>query len=163
MLESLGIAPPQILINIVGFVVLFGLLSKFLYQPIQNVLEERRLRIHEDQEAAARHRVEMEQRQRELEERLSQIESEVRDRMQAAEKEAQQVRSQLLSEAAGERERIIESGLSELRREREKAMVEIRNLVAELAVTAAAKIIESELDLEAHRAMIDDIVEHGVQ
>ncbi len=163
MLESLGIALPQILINIVGFLLLFGLLSKFLYQPIQNVLEERRQRVHQDLEAAARHRLDMEQRQRELEERLSQIESEVRDRMQAAEREAQQVRAQMLAEATGERERVVEAGLAELRREREKAMVEIRDLVADLAITAAAKIIEQELDLEAHRAMIDDIVEHGVQ
>lgn len=163
MLETLGIAPPQILINIVGFLLLFGLLSKFLYQPIQNVLEERRLRVQQDLDAAARHRLEMEQRQRELEERLSQIESEVRDRMQAAEKEAQQVRATMLSEAASERERLLEGGLAELRREREKAMVEIRDLVADLAITAAAKIIEQELDLEAHRAMIDDIVEHGVK
>lgn len=163
MLESLGIAGPQILINIVGFLLLFALLSKFLYQPIQNVLEERRHQVQQDLDAAAKHRSEMEQRQRELDDRLSQIESEVRDRMQAAEKEAQQVRTQMLSEAATERERVIESGLSELRREREKAMVEIRDLVADLAVTAAAKIIEQELDLDAHRAMIDDIVEHGVQ
>lgn len=161
--ESLGIAAPQILIQIIGFALLFWLLSKFLYAPIVSMLEQRRAQILKDQEEAAEHRRTMEARSGELERRLSQIEAEVRDRMQAAERDAQKTREELLSQARTERDKIIDAGIAELRREREKALVEIRNLVADLAVTAAGKIIEEELDLDAHRAMVDDIVEHGVQ
>ena len=163
MFETLGIAPPQILINIIGFLILFGFLRKVLYGPITSMLEQRQAQIRRDRDEAEQYRSEMERRNTELETRLSQIEAEVRDRMQAAERDAQKLREELLATARTEREKIVEAGLSELRREREKALVEIRNLVADLSILAAGKIIERELDVAAHRQMIDDIVEHGVQ
>lgn len=160
---SLGIAPIQIVINAVGFLVLLFLLNKFLFGPVGTILEQRRERIVSDRAEAERFRSEMERRNRELEQRLGNIEAEVRDRMQRAEREAQTFREQQLEEARRERERIVEAGIAELRREREKMLVEIRDLVADLATVAASKIIETELDLDAHRKMVDDIVEHGVQ
>ncbi|NUP98301.1 MAG: F0F1 ATP synthase subunit B [Armatimonadetes bacterium] len=163
VLESLGIAPIQILIQMVGFALLFLLLRKLLYQPIGSILERRREQIRTDRQEAERHRADMERRAGELEQRLSQIETEVRDRMQSAERESQKAREELLTLARAERDKIVEAGLAELRREREKTLVEIRNLVADLAVLAAGKIVEQELDVQAHRAMIDDIVEHGVR
>lgn len=163
VLESLGITLPQIIIQMIGFLILLWLLSKFLYKPVLSMLELRREQIRTDREEAERHRVEMERRSAELETRLSQLETEVRDRMQAAEREAARLREEMLTAARQERERLVEAGVAELRREREKALVEIRNMVADLAILAAGKVIEEELDLDAHRAMIDDIVEHGVQ
>lgn len=160
---SLGIHPVQILMNMVGFAVLFWLLRKFLFAPIGNMLEARNLQIQNDLEQAEQHRRQMAAAQGELEQRLANIETEVRNRIQAAEREAQRLREQLLAEAREERERIVEAGVAELRREREKALVEIRNLVADLSMLAAGKIVEAQLDVEAHRAMIDDIVEHGVR
>lgn len=163
LFDSLGIAPPQILIHIVGFAILVAFLKKVLYQPIGKILAQRQDTIRRDRHDAAQFRDEMKRRSGELEERLAHLETEVRDRIQAAEREAQRVREELLDQARGERDRIVEAGLAELRREREKALVEIRNLVADLAIKAAGNIIERELDLTAHRAMIDDIVEHGVR
>lgn len=159
----LGIHPIQILINAVGFLVLYWLLSKFLFKPVESMLETRREQIRGDLEAAAAEREAMSRQHAELERRLATLETEVRDRIQAAEREAQALREQLLLEARAERERILQAGLAELAREREKALVEIRDLVADLAMLAAGKVVEAELDLDAHRAMIDDIVEHGVK
>lgn len=163
LFSSLGIAPVQIALHAVGFLVLFALLRKFMFGPVQSMLEARRQQIAHDRAEAARQRTESERRSAELAERLDNLEAEVRDRMQAAEREAQRVRELLLEEARAEREKIVEAGLTELRREREKLLVEIRNTVADLAILAAGRIVESELDVDAHRAMIDDIVEHGVR
>lgn len=160
---SLGIAPIQILINLIGFLALFLLLRKFLFAPVGNVLQEREVRIAGDRDAAAASRAEMERRTAELDRRLANIEAEVRDRMQAAERDAQKAREQMLGEARAERDRLVEAGVAELHREREKMLVEIRDLVADLATGAAAKIIERELDVTAHRALIDDLVEHGIR
>ncbi len=163
VLASLGIVPVQILLNIVGFLVLLALLRKFMFGPISTMLTARREQIAHDRQEAARLRAESEGRLAELSSRLDNIEAEVRDRMQAAEREAQAVREELLTEARADREKILDSGLAELRREREKLLVEIRDMVADLAIVAAGKIVEAELDVDAHRAMIDDIVEHGVR
>jgi F-type H+-transporting ATPase subunit b len=161
--SSLGITPPQIVSNILAFAVLVWLLRKFLFTPISNVLELRADRVKADRDEASRLRRVAAQQQSELERRLAGIESEARDRIQAAEREAATVREDLLAAARGERDRIIAAGHNELRREREKLLTELRDVVADLAMAAAAKVIERELDVKAHRAIIDDIVEHGVK
>jgi F-type H+-transporting ATPase subunit b len=163
VLQTLGIIPIQIGINIVAFGVLYWLLSKFLFRPIGNALEERAERVKADRDEAAKLRDDMRSQSAELEKRLANIETEARDRIQAAEHEARGLRETMLAEARGEREHVVAAGVAELRREREKLLVEIRDLIADLATAAAGRIIERELDVEAHRAMIDDIVEHGVR
>jgi len=163
MLQTLGIHPSQLLINIVSFLILFFLLKKVLFAPINRVLEDRAERIKQDRDEAVRLRDEAAANQAMLEQRLANIEAEARDRMQAAERDARAVREQLLEEARGERDKVVQAGIAELRREREKLLTEVRDLVADLSMAAAAKIIERELDVNAHRALIDDIVEHGVK
>jgi len=163
MLQTLGIHPSQLLINIVSFLILFFLLKKVLFAPINRVLEDRAERIKQDRDEAMRLRDEAAASQAMLEQRLANIEAEARDRMQAAERDARAVREQLLEEARGERDKVVQAGIAELRREREKLLTEVRDLVADLSMAAAAKIIEREMDVNAHRALIDDIVEHGVK
>lgn len=163
VLKSLGIQPVQMVLNAVAFLLLLAFLRKFLFGPVGKILADRREQVLRDRQEAEQYRADMERRNAELEHRLSQIEAEVRDRMQVAEREARKLREEMLAEAREEREKVVAAGLSELRREREKALVEIRNLVADLSILAAGRIIEQELDLKAHRAMIDDIVEHGVR
>ena len=163
MLQTLGIHPSQLLINIVSFLILFFLLKKVLFAPITGVLEDRAERIKADRDEAMRLRDEAAASQAMLDQRLGNIEAEARDRMQAAERDARAVREQLLEEARAERDKVVQAGIGELRREREKLLTELRDLVADLSMAAAAKIIERELDTDAHRALIDDIVEHGVK
>lgn len=163
VLTDLGLAGPAVLLHAVAFVLLYLVLRKVLFGPVGSLLEERRRQIVTDRQEAEALRADMERRSGELQRRLDNIEAEARDRMHAAEREARAAREQLVDEARSEQKRIIENGLSELRREREKALADIRNLVADLAIVAASKVIEREMDVEAHRAMIDDLVEHGVE
>lgn len=163
MLETLGIHPSQLVINIISFLVLFFLLKKVLFAPINGVLEDRAERIKADRDEAERLRDAAAASGAQLEQRLTNIEAEARDRIQAAERDARAVREQLLEEARAERDKVVQAGIAELRREREKLLVEVRDLVADLSMSAAAKIVERELDINAHRALIDDIVEHGVK
>jgi F-type H+-transporting ATPase subunit b len=162
-MESLGIVPAQILINIIGFLVVYWLLRFLLYGPITRALEDRAGRIKTDRDEAARLREDMVARNATLEQRLAGIETEARDRIAAAEREARALREQLLAEARAERGQVVAAGLADLAKEREKLLTEVRDLVADLAVAAAAKIVERELDVEGHRALIDEIVEHHVR
>ena len=163
MLEMLGFHPSQLIIQIVAFACLYFLLKKVLYGAIVRVLDERAQRIGADRDEAAALRAAAATTQAELEQRLGNIESEARDRMQVAEREARAAREQMLAEARAEREKLVAAGIADLRREREKLLTELRDLVADLSMAAAAKIVERELDVNAHRALIDDIVDHGVK
>jgi len=159
LLSQLYLKPRLLVIQILGFVLLWYLLQKFLYAPINTLLQEREQRIRQNDQRAEEHRQQMEQLRAEYEQRLAEIEREARDRIQVATREAQAARDEILAEARAERERIVAAGVDDIRREKEKALVEIRDQVAELALFAAGRVIERSLDEPAHRALIDEIVD----
>ena len=53
-MEALGINVPGLVTQIVGFLILFGILYLLLYKPILRMLDQRSVRIRESLEAAQR-------------------------------------------------------------------------------------------------------------
>jgi F-type H+-transporting ATPase subunit b len=155
----LNIKPPLLLVNIVGFVLLWMLLKKFLWKPAGEFLAQRQQTIQNTIDEAERQRAEMQRMREEYEQRLEEIEQEHRDRIQAAQREAHAARDELLAEARAERDRVVAAGVREIQREKEKALVEIRDQVADLAVLAAAQVIGRELDERTHRSLISGVIE----
>lgn len=159
LLQQLGIEPKVLLIQIVGFVLLYLLLKRFLFGPIGNLLRQREeeiqstfRQIEADQAAAERARTELEQR-------LTRIETEARERMQAVLREAQALREEILSEAHKQAETIVENGRQEIEREKQKALVELREEMANLTILAAGKILGEALDRDRHRRLIEEFIQ----
>lgn len=163
MQEHLGINPRDLLIQMGGFLVLLWLLRQYLFDPISKILEERGTRIKQKMDEAERHSLEMKTMRDEYEQRIAKIETEARDRIQAAMKEAQAAKEEMLDTARTEAEKLIARGKSEAYREKQKALVEMRDQIADLAIQAASRVVEKNLDEAAHRELIDDIIEHGVR
>ncbi len=158
MLDAFGIDAKFILVQAVGFLILVFVLAKYTFGPIYNLLQARQDKIRHDLDEAESRRVEMQRLQREYEERLAQIEDEARDKIQAAVKEAQAAREELIARAQEDSQRIARRGLEDIEREREKAMAEMRDQLAELAVTAASRVIKRNLDAQSHTQLIDEVI-----
>lgn len=163
LLQSLGIDPKLLAVQVVGFLVLLALLGRFLYAPLTNLLQERSERIRRDLEEAERHRQEMEKLRAEYEKHLANIEQEARDRLQEAMRQAYAAREQLLAAARAEAEEMRARALEEIRLERDKLRVELRDEMVDLAVRIAERIIERSLDAEAHRRLLDDLLERTLK
>ena len=154
----LAISWQALLLQIVGFILLVLVLKKYLFGPINGVLEARQNdiqgtldQIHQDRQA-------METSRREYEARLATIEAEARDRIQAAIKEAQEMKDEIVGSARGEAERLVSHAREEIVREKQQALVELRTQVADLAVNAAGKILHRSVDDRAHRELINDFI-----
>ena len=158
MLEALGIEWQFLLIQMVGFLILVGLLTKFAFGPIYGLLQQRQDTIRHDLDEAESRRVEMERLQREYETRLAQIEDEARDKIQAAVRDAQTARDEIIARAQAESQRIVERGNEDIQRERDKAMAEMRDQLADLVVRAASRVIQQNLDPRSHARLIDDVI-----
>ncbi|MBI4872232.1 MAG: F0F1 ATP synthase subunit B [Candidatus Riflebacteria bacterium] len=163
MLDNLAINGRDLLVQMGGFLLLFWLLSRYLFSPLSQVISEREHRIKEKMDEAERNSLEMQAMRDEYQRRIAAIETESRDRIQSAMKEALAAKDRLLEEARVEAEKLLERGREELVREQQKAMVETRDQIVDLAIHCAEKLIERNIDEKAHRAMIDDIIEHGVR
>jgi F-type H+-transporting ATPase subunit b len=158
ILNSFGIDPTFLLIQIIGFLVLIFILSKFAFGPIYKMLEARQGTIRGNLDEAENRRNEMVRLQHEYEERLAKIEEEARDKIQGAVKEAQAARDEILTKAREESTRIVERGQQEIDSERAKAMVEMRNQIAEMAIAAATQAVRGNLNAQNHSALIEQAI-----
>ena len=158
LLEQLAIDPKLIVVNIIGFLLLFWLLKKLMYKPITQMLDTRKEDIQSTYDAAEAHKDSMEELRKDYERRLAGIEAEAHEKIQAAVKEAQGIRDQIVGEARTKAEAVLQRGAEEIERERQKAITELRQEVANLAIGASSKILERDVDDAAHRKLVDDFI-----
>jgi len=160
-IDSLGISLPTLIAQIVNFVVLFGLLYLVAYKPIMRLLDERSRKIKESMEQTEL-----------IKQQAAQADEEVKQRIEAAAREGQEtvtkalrtgneVRQQAQQEARQEAEALINRARVEIQRERDEAIDDLRQEFADLTIMAAEKVIERSLDREAHRQLIDKVLEES--
>jgi len=158
LLETLNISPPALLVNMVGFVLLFLLLRKIYFGPISRFLDEREHGIRRSLEEAEVARQEAQAERDRLRGELEQIEQTARDHIQRATREAAEARDEIVRAARAEAETVLARGTEQLRREKEKALVEIKDHAADIAVDACEAILRRTLTDDRHRLLIDEFL-----
>ena len=93
-MEALGINLAQLITQTVGFLVLLWLLSKFLYRPVLNVLDDRSARIKESLDSAEKAKEEAAETQAKIEKQIVEAREEGQARIAEAQQMAQQQQQQ---------------------------------------------------------------------
>ena len=131
--------------QVVTFLVLIFILSKFAWKPISSALTERETTIDQALNAAANAKIELANMQVSNEKLLQETRLE-RDKVI---KEAHSAASAMITEAkekaAAEGARQLELARKAIEIEKQSAMVEIRNQAANLALQIAEKLMKKEL------------------
>ena len=152
---ALTVHPYWVLVSIVQFLLLFWLLRRFLWGPVQATLQRRADRIREGLEAAEAAKREREQMKVEVERLLAEARQEaaaIADRTtQAAEAAAAQIREQAKAEA----DRVRERGRTDAQQLHDQALAQLRSEVANMVVLAASRILGREIRPEQHQALIE--------
>ena len=158
ILHSLGIEPLAVITQIIGFAILLWILNRLLYKPLFGTLAQRQADINATYEQLDADRQRMETTRREYEQRLAGIEEEAREKIQTAVKEAQSLRDNLVADARIQVETMIEQGRNESERDRQRAFLEMRSQIVTLAVSAAGKVIDANLDGARQTKLVDDFI-----
>lgn len=160
-MEALGINLPGLIAQIVNFLLLLYLLSRFAFKPILEMLDERSQRIKEGLEAAERARQEAAQAQANMQVQLDTALKEGQAIIEQAAKAAEQLRQEILAEAQKEAEALLVRARAEFQLERDKALLEMRRQFADLTIIAAEKVIGDSLDKAKHQRMIQEVLEES--
>jgi len=160
-LSKLGINLPLLIAFIVSFVILFALLSLFLYKPVMKMLDERSKRIKESVERAEATREEYAH----AEEEVKKLISKAREDGQALVSQASQIGEKLKEEAKEgarkEAQAIVDRTRAELEEEREGIIDDLRREFVDISISAAEKVIKETLDKERHRRLIEETLEES--
>jgi F-type H+-transporting ATPase subunit b len=75
----------------------------------------------------------------------------------------EEMRQKAQEEAKKEAEALLARARNEIRRERDGVIDDLRREFADLTILAAGKVIDRTLDREAHRQLIDKVLEEGTE
>jgi len=160
-LAGLGINLPTLLAQIINFAILFGLLYLVAYKPIMRVLDARSRKIKESMEQTELIKEQAAHAEQEAEKRIEAASKEGQEVIARAIRTGEEVRQQTQQEARQEAESLIARARTEIQQERDDAIDELRKEFADLTILAAEKVIERSLDKDAHRQLIDKVLEES--
>jgi F-type H+-transporting ATPase subunit b len=152
---GLTVQPYWVLVAIVQFLVLFFLLQRFLWGPIQKTLQARADRIREGLEAAEAAKRERAQMQVEVERLLGEARREAAAIAERTTKAAEAAAVEIRAQAKAEGDRLRERAKADAEQLHQQALSQLRGEVASMAVLAAGRILGKEVDANAHQALIE--------
>jgi F-type H+-transporting ATPase subunit b len=151
--------PRVLIVQALGFLLVYGVFKYFLFQPILSILETRRREISSEYEAADAQRASADELKAQYERHLAAIAEETHKKIAEAVKEGQSMREEILANSRSQAEQILVRAQEEISRESERAMAELKTKVAGLTVEAAGRLIGESMDDEKHHRMVSSFID----
>jgi F-type H+-transporting ATPase subunit b len=153
---KLGISLPLLLAFVINFIILFALLSKFLYKPVLKMLDERTRKMKESMEWAEATKRDYEQAKAEVQRQIEKGREEAQAIIAQALQKGEGLKEEARKEAALQAKAIVEKARLELEAERDKMVEDLRKEFVSLLILASEKVIRQTLDREKQSRVIAD-------
>jgi len=160
-IDELGISVPTLIAQIINFGILFLLLYLVAYRPILRMFDERSKKIKDSVDQAEYIKEQVARTEEEAAQRIEAATKEGQEMVARAVKTGEEVRQKAGVDAKAEAEVLIQRARTEIQRERDEAIDGVRKAFADLTVQAAEKVIDRSLDKEAHREIIEKVLEES--
>jgi F-type H+-transporting ATPase subunit b len=142
----------------VSFFSLWILMRYVCLPPLMKVRQQRAQQVLADQEAAATAETQAEQVRRDYDATLAEARAEANRIVEEARVAAEQRRSEEVRAVETEIADQRQASMTELDAARAEALGQLKGEVAQLAVSAASKVVQSDLDVAGNQATIDEYV-----
>ena len=144
--------------TIITFVILMVLLRSVAWKPLLTALQDREQRIKDALDQADTAREEAEKQNEENRAAMELAQSEVRKAISEGRELAERVAQEVRERAEGEAGQLLEQARRTIQQERDQAVQELRNQVADLAIMAARKILDDQIDEGRGRQIVDETI-----
>src|SRR5262245_16080351 len=150
---------PQVLTQILGFLLMVWILRRYAWGPLLAMLEARREKIAGEFKEADRLKGEAIELKARYDADLKGIEAQARQRLTEAVAEGQRVAGEIRAQAQKDAAQRIENAADEILREREKAKEVLKGQVIDLSMRTAEKILRQKLDDPAQRKLTAEFID----
>lgn len=161
MVEALGIDLKEIIFAVANFLILLGVLTKFMYKPFLANLERRKQMIEDAISNAEAVNKRADEKMNNYDKKIAGAEREAAGIINNAKIKADKQASQIIDDANEKAALIMRKAEQEIERQKEIAVNEAKDQIGMLAVMAAEKIIEKELDENGQTQIIDSILDEA--
>jgi len=144
--------------QIVVFLAFLGLMKKYLYGPLSDLMEQRSAKIAAGLAAADAGKEARARAEAEVALQLKEARGKAQEILTASEKRAAEIEEEMITKARGDAQQIVDAAREEVGAEVNKARQTLRKEVADLAMLAAERILDVELDEKRHAKLIGDVI-----
>lgn len=145
--------------TIVTFIVVALVLRLTAWKPIISMLDERERTIREAIEGAKRERMEAEKLLAEQKTAVAQARKEAADLVRKNQAEVEAARQAALAQAKKDADDLLDQARRTIADERNRAVAEIKATAVDLAISAAGKLLEANLDEQRQRQLAEDFLQ----
>lgn len=149
---------PEVFIIIANTIVLFLILKKILFKPVMNIMDEREADIKSDIEQGKKAKEEGLKFKSEYETKVGAARSEGQQIVEMAKRRAEEKSSEIIANAKQEAENIKTKASADIEKERQQAYNDVKGEISSIALLAASKVIEKDIDKSKHEELIDEFI-----
>ncbi|MFQ7472719.1 MAG: F0F1 ATP synthase subunit B [Anaerovoracaceae bacterium] len=139
-------------------IVLFLVLKKFFFEKIRNFTENRSNSIQDAFDSAEAVNRRADEKMQNYNKRIANVEAEGRELIKEAKIKADAQAREIIEDANKQASEILSKAEKNIEREKAKAMEEVRQEIAALAILAAEKIVEKEIQNVGQDEIIDEVI-----
>lgn len=149
----------QILIALANLTILFLLLKKFLFKPVEKILKKREEELNGQYEKANIARQSAEDAKSEYEARLNGAKLKADDIINEATAAANARSEKIVDGAREEADAIVRRAQTQAELEKARAQKEIKDEIVDVSSLLAEKLLEREINADDHKKLIDSFID----
>ena len=148
----------QILISLINLLIMYLILKKFLFKPVQNIIATRKQQVENLYTEAQEKLGSAETMRSQYEEKLATARDEADGIVCNAQQTAQRRSDAMIAEATQQASHIKQRAESEITQEKKQMLSDVRSEISDLAVEIASRIVGREIRKEDHDSFVDDFI-----
>ena len=156
--ELVGIVPWTFIAQICNLFLQVYLIKRFLFKPINAMLEKRRAMADAEIQDAVKAKEEAIAMKSEYEQNMLEAKNKANEIVTNAQKTAAIQSEEMLKEASQQAAAMKAKAESDIAQEKRKAVNEVKNEIGGMAMEIAGKVIEREINKEDHAKLIDEFI-----
>ncbi len=149
----------QILISLANLVILFLILKKLLFKPVNKVLDERQQILESKYLEADKAAAQADESKKEWEKKLRNSETEAAAILKTASDDAKRIGEKIVAEAKDKAEGIVRQAQTEAELEHHKAIEGIKREVVDISASLTEKLLGREISVKDHHTIIDSFID----
>jgi len=139
-----------------SMLVLFTAMSYLFFNPVRDMLENRKKRVAEEQETAKKEKEEAIVYKEEYEQKLKEADKEAQEILSEARKKAMKNEEKIVAEAKEEAARIVDRARNEIELEKKRALDDMKQEMISIATMMAGKAVAASVDVNIQDSLIDE-------
>ena len=146
---------PEMVTQLLGFLIVFFILKKFAFGSILGAIDARRKKIEDEFSDIDKRKKDLETLENEYRARLDHIEREAREKIQEASMIGQNLAKDIQEAARLDVKRLFERTQADIEQEIAKGRLSLRNEIVDISTLMVEKVLREKLDEREQAKMVD--------